>query len=80
MRFPALLSLLALALTPLGGAQRPNVLFIAVDDLRPELGCYGNTVIKTPNFDRLAAQGMVDRKSTRLNSSHSSVSRMPSSA
>lgn len=59
MRFPALLSLLALALTPLGGAQRPNVLFIAVDDLRPELGCYGNTVIKTPNFDRLAAQGMV---------------------
>ena len=40
-------------------ARRPNVLFIAVDDLRPEMGCYGNNVIKTPNFDRLAARGMV---------------------
>ena len=32
-------------------AQRPNVLFIVVDDLRPELGCYGNREIKTPHFD-----------------------------
>lgn len=39
--------------------KRPNVLFIAVDDLRPELGCYGNTIVKTPNFDRLAARGLV---------------------
>jgi len=35
-----------------------NVLFIAVDDLRPELGCYGNTLIKSPNIDRLASQGL----------------------
>jgi len=35
-------------------ASRPNVLFVIVDDLRPELGCYGNTEIKTPNFDRFA--------------------------
>jgi hypothetical protein len=43
-----------------GGAApsaRPNVLFIAVDDLRPELGCYGVTQAKTPNIDRLAKQG-----------------------
>jgi arylsulfatase A-like enzyme len=38
---------------------KPNVLFIAVDDMRPELGCYGNTIIKTPNIDRIAARGMV---------------------
>ncbi len=40
-------------------SQKPNVLFIAVDDLRPELGCYGATYIKSPNIDRLAASGMV---------------------
>jgi arylsulfatase A-like enzyme len=40
-------------------AAKPNVLFLAVDDMRPELGCYGNKIIKTPNMDRLAARGMV---------------------
>jgi arylsulfatase A-like enzyme len=34
-------------------------LFISVDDLRPELGCYGNPEIKTPSFDRLASEGVL---------------------
>lgn len=40
--------------------QKPkyNVLFIASDDLRPELGCYGNPLIRTPNLDKLAARGL----------------------
>ena len=40
------------------GAERPNVLFIISDDLTATaLSCYGNTVCKTPNIDRLASQG-----------------------
>lgn len=39
--------------------DRPNVLFIAVDDLRPELGCYGKSLIKSPNIDRLARSGLI---------------------
>ncbi len=38
---------------------KPNILFIAIDDLKPILGCYGNTLIKTPNIDRLAKMGTV---------------------
>ena len=42
--------------------QRPNILFIAIDDLRPELGCYGSPVAITPNMDKLAARGFVFEK------------------
>jgi len=40
-------------------SKQPNVLFIAVDDLRPELACYGHAQIKSPNIDRLAANGVL---------------------
>lgn len=35
-------------------SERPNVLFVSVDDLRPELGCYGNDEVRTPHFDQFA--------------------------
>ena len=40
---------------------RPNVLFIAIDDLRTELGCYGLPYVKSPHLDRLATQGVLFR-------------------
>lgn len=39
--------------------SKPNVLFIAIDDLKPILGCYGNNTIKTPNIDKLAKMGTI---------------------
>lgn len=39
-------------------AKRWNVLFVAVDDLRPELACYGRSMVKSPNIDRLAKEGV----------------------
>ena len=39
--------------------QRPNVLLICVDDLKPALGCYGDKLAKTPNIDALAARGLL---------------------
>jgi arylsulfatase A-like enzyme len=43
---------------PSHAAERPNVLFIGVDDLRPEMDCYGVEKMITPNLDRLAEQGV----------------------
>ncbi len=37
---------------------QPNILFIAIDDLRPELNCFGATHISSPNIDKLAADGV----------------------
>jgi len=41
----------------LASQRKPNVVFIAVDDLRPLIGTYGALVIQTPNIDRLARRG-----------------------
>ena len=51
-------TLLALAST-LAAASKPNVLLICVDDLKPVIGCYGDSMVKTPHLDRLAARGML---------------------
>jgi iduronate 2-sulfatase len=49
---------LALAAAAVRAADRPNILFIAVDDLRPEFGAYGASYIKSPNLDRIAKAGI----------------------
>ena len=40
-------------------ADTPNILFIAVDDLRPELGAYGHPLVQSPHLDRLARDGLL---------------------
>jgi len=39
--------------------NRPNILWIIAEDLSPDLGCYGNTIVRTPNIDGLAHEGAV---------------------
>lgn len=57
----SILTLLLVTWVPsVGFAQtRPNILFIAVDDLRPAIGCYGDSLAITPNIDRLASDGLL---------------------
>lgn len=61
MAFPALgmLSSLCVYAEDNSADEKKNVLFIIVDDLRPELNCYGAKYMKTPNIDRLASQGVM---------------------
>ncbi|MCK4749323.1 MAG: sulfatase [Bacteroidales bacterium] len=40
------------------GTDKMNILFIAVDDLKPVLGCYGDTLVHSPNIDAIAGEGM----------------------
>ena len=40
-------------------ADKPNILFIAIDDLRPELGCYGSPIAVTPHLDGIAKDGLL---------------------
>jgi arylsulfatase len=47
------------AAAPAADRRRPNIIFLLADDLgRAELGCYGQTKIRTPNIDRIAAEGI----------------------
>jgi len=61
------LLLLLLACLRLGAAPKPNVLFIAVDDMSNSLGCYGHPLVKSPHLDRLAKSGVrFDRAYTQF--------------
>lgn len=55
-----LVAIFHLALCPIlsPALEKPNVLFISVDDLTDTLGCYGDPVAKTPHIDRLASTGV----------------------
>lgn len=57
----ASLGLTTMLLASQGHAQQMNVLFIAVDDLKPLIGAYGDPVAKTPGIDRLASEGILFR-------------------
>lgn len=59
MRLSVCILLLSFSLL---AAEKPNILFIAVDDLRVELNCYGDTEVKTPNIDKFAADSIVFKR------------------
>src|SRR5438309_7361826 len=59
LRLVVILALLALGTTPEADAKSPNIIIILADDLGyGDLGCYGHPSIRTPNLDRMAAEGM----------------------
>jgi arylsulfatase A-like enzyme len=58
---PMILAVMAAFVLPTSGQAKPNVLFIAVDDLVTTLGCYGDRYAQTPQIDSLASQGMTFR-------------------
>jgi iduronate 2-sulfatase len=68
--------LLVLAVIPASlAADHPNVLLIAVDDLKPLLGCCGEPRIKSPNIDALAARGLTPPESGNSRRSSAPTSR-----
>ena len=62
MRLRNIISVLSVGALTLAGqaiAEKPNILFIAIDDMKPLMGCYGDPIAKTPHIDNLAKGGMV---------------------
>ena len=54
------ISVMSLAFNALASEVKPaNVLLIMIDDLRPELGAYGSTAVKSPNIDKLAGANLL---------------------
>ena len=62
LKAAALAGLVCLSST-LVAADRPNVLLICVDDLKPTIGCFGDSHARTPHMDRLAGRGVAFRRS-----------------
>ena len=54
-----LVSVSCFAQTEKKAPEKPNILFIAIDDLKPVLRCYGDSIIKTPNIDKIAKNGTI---------------------
>ena len=57
------LLLLAFITLSASAAEKLNVLFIASDDMRPQLGCYGDPIVQSPNIDALARRGTLFQRS-----------------
>ena len=54
-----ILCLFLLLSTIASASEKLNVLFIASDDMRPQLGCYSDTTVKSPNLDALAKRSIL---------------------
>ncbi|MEM7627601.1 MAG: sulfatase [Planctomycetota bacterium] len=57
--YSSLLSTVFFTFTLSVASAQPNILFLAIDDLRPDLGAYGNDLIHSPNLDAIAADGLL---------------------
>jgi arylsulfatase A-like enzyme len=58
LRVATCLSLIGFSVLAAGPAKQPNIIFILSDDIaQGDLGCYGQSLIRTPNLDRMAAEG-----------------------
>lgn len=49
---------LMIAVSSLSAAERPNIVWVVIEDMSAHFGCYGEPTIQTPNVDRLAANGV----------------------
>ena len=63
LAFTILVPLLLFATDSVPKPKKPNILFIAVDDLKPNIAAYGDMIAKTPGMDKLANQGVVFQRS-----------------
>ena len=57
-----LLTLILSLMTQLSAAEKINILILNIDDLKNNLGCYGDKIAITPNIDRLAQRGTIFRR------------------